>query len=280
MFNIWALLPDSSKISIALSGKNLSEIYLCDRYTHASIAFLSYDTLWWLSYESCKPFKISIDSSILGGLTVIFWNLRSSAPSFSTYLRNSSNVVAPIQWISPLANDGLNILEASKDPEAPPAPTLVWSSSINIIISLEDSNSSIIVFKRSSNCPLYFVPATIAGRSNDKIRLLCNNLGTSLCIILWARPSIIAVFPTPGSPISTGLFFFLRVKICATRSISSSLPITGSSSSFSANLVISLEKWSKAGVFETLDVFEETFNDSYSSLSTISSFSIRLRTLS
>ena len=40
---------------------------------------------------------------------------------------------------------------------------------------------------------------------------------------------VIAVFPTPGSPISTGLFFVLRESICSTLRISSSRPITGSS---------------------------------------------------
>ena len=45
----------------------------------------------------------------------------------------------------------------------------------------------------------------------------------------WARPSTIVVLPTPGSPIRTGLFFVRRERICMTRSISFSRPITGSS---------------------------------------------------
>jgi hypothetical protein len=35
-----------------------------------------------------------------------------------------------------------------------------------------------------------------------------------------ARPSTTAVLPTPGSPMSTGLFFWRRERICITRSIS------------------------------------------------------------
>src|SRR2546429_9257007 len=35
-----------------------------------------------------------------------------------------------------------------------------------------------------------------------------------------ARPSAPGVLPTPGSPISTGLFFVRRDRICITRSIS------------------------------------------------------------
>jgi hypothetical protein len=46
---------------------------------------------------------------------------------------------------------------------------------------------------------------------------------------LSASPSAIAVLPTPGSPISTGLFFVRRLSTCMHRRISSSRPITGSS---------------------------------------------------
>ena len=41
------------------------------------------------------------------------------------YCLYSSKVVAPIHCISPLAKAGLNIFEASSDPEAPPAPMMV-----------------------------------------------------------------------------------------------------------------------------------------------------------
>ena len=43
-----------------------------------------------------------------------------------------------------------------------------------------------------------------------------------------ARPSTIAVLPTPGSPIRTGLFFVRRERTWMTRRISSSRPMTGS----------------------------------------------------
>jgi hypothetical protein len=43
------------------------------------------------------------------------------------------------------------------------------------------------------------------------------------------EPSAIAVLPTPGSPISTGLFFVRRESTWITRRISSSRPTTGSS---------------------------------------------------
>ena len=64
--------------------------------------------------------------------------------------------------------------------------------------------------------------------------------GTSPVIILWAMPSAIAVLPTPGSPMRTGLFLVRRDSICIARRISSSRPMTGSSFPSSADLVKSI----------------------------------------
>ena len=60
-------------------------------------------------------------------------------------------------------------------------------------------------------------------------RLSFSVSGTSPLTMRCARPSTIAVLPTPGSPISTGLFLVRRWRIWITRRISSSRPITGSS---------------------------------------------------
>jgi hypothetical protein len=84
-------------------------------------------------------------------------------------------------------------------------------------------------FSRSSNSPRYFAPATIADRSSWTSRLFFSDSGTSPLTMRCASPSTIAVLPTPGSPISTGLFFVRRLSTCTTRRISSSRPITGSS---------------------------------------------------
>ena len=166
MLVICTLEPASSIASIALSGKLRSLTYLSVNLTHASIAESVYFTLWWSSYLSLILVKISIVSLILVGSTIIFWNLLSRAPSFSIYFLYSSSVVAPMHWISPLASAGLNILDASKLPIAPPAPTIVWISSINKITSLFFSSSFITAFILSSNWPLYFVPATKLARSS------------------------------------------------------------------------------------------------------------------
>ena len=144
---------------------------------------------------------------------MIFWKRLSNAPSFSINCLYSSNVVAPIHCISPLARAGLNILDASKEPEAPPAPTIVCNSSINRMTSFAFSNSFITAFMRSSNCPRYFVPATNAAMSRVTIRLSNSTLETFFSMIFNAKPSTIAVLPTPGSPINTGLFFFLLESI-------------------------------------------------------------------
>ena len=74
-----------------------------------------------------------------------------------------------------------------------------------------------MTFILSSNCPRYFVPATIDVISKEIIRFSCRFLGQSPFNILIARPSTIAVFPQPGSPIIIGLFFFLLDRICAIR---------------------------------------------------------------
>ena len=66
--------------------------------------------------------------------------------------------------------------------------------------------------------------------------------GTIPDAISWASPSTIAVLPTPASPISTGLFFVRRQRICTTRRISSLRPMTGSNSPARASSVRSRPK--------------------------------------
>ena len=145
-------------------------------------------------------------SLTVGGSTIIVWKRLSSAASFSMCFLYSSRVVAPMHWISPLESEGFKILEASIAPSAPPAPTNVCSSSINIMILVERFISSMTAFILSSNWPLYLVPATISAKSRIMTCLFFNSSGTSPLIIFCARPSTIAVFPTPASPRSTGLF--------------------------------------------------------------------------
>ena len=75
--------------------------------------------------------------------------------------------------------------------------------------------------------------------------------GTSPATTRWARPSTMAVLPTPGSPISTGLFLVRRLSTCTTRRTSSSRPITGSSLPERARSVRSRLKRSSAWYFDS-----------------------------
>ena len=92
-------------------------------------------------------------------------------------------------------------------------------------------------FSRSSNSPRYFAPAISEPTSRAQTRLPFSPSGTSPATMRCARPSAIAVLPTPGSPISTGLFFVRRESTWIVRRISSSRPITGSSFPASAAAV-------------------------------------------
>jgi hypothetical protein len=65
--------------------------------------------------------------------------------------------------------------------------------------------------------------------SSTSTRFSFKESGTSPLTMRCARPSTIAVLPTPGSPISTGLFLLRRCSTWIARRISSSRPITGSS---------------------------------------------------
>ena len=131
---------------------------------------------------------------------------------------------------SPRARAGLRMFAASIAPSPAPAPTSVCISSMNSMKLPSDCMTSLITpLRRSSNSPLYLAPATSAPISSEYTVFDLRFSGTSPRTIRCARPSIIAVLPVPGSPISIGLFLVRRLRIWRTRLISSSRPITGSS---------------------------------------------------
>ena len=101
-------------------------------------------------------------------------------------------------------------------------------------------NRMISAFRRSA--PLLEPPSaalqtrrgTLRRRSARPYRaprraFLSSPSATSPRTMRCASPSTMAVLPTPGSPISTGLFLVRRESTWITRRISSSRPITGSS---------------------------------------------------
>jgi hypothetical protein len=143
------------------------------------------------------------------------WNGARSAGSFSMCLRYSSSVVAPMQRSSPRASAGLSMLPALTAPSAAPAPMTVCSSSMNMITRPSLAVTSLsTAFRRSSNSPRYFAPASSWPTSSAMIRLSRMPSGQSPWTMRSAKPSAIAVLPTPGSPMSTGLFFVRRLSTC------------------------------------------------------------------
>ena len=103
---------------------------------------------------------------------------------------------------------------------------------------------------RSSNCPRYFVPATMLVMLRLTMRLPKRTGDVRFWAINCASPSTMALLPTPGSPMSMGLFFLRLHKISDTRMISLSRPTTGSSSPSAAAFVRLVEKRSSTGVVE------------------------------
>mmetsp|Transcript_14500 Transcript_14500/g.38813 ORF Transcript_14500/g.38813 Transcript_14500/m.38813 type:complete len:284 (-) Transcript_14500:113-964(-) len=135
---------------------------------------------------------------------------------------------------------------APPPPPVPPAPTSVWISSIIRITSLFESSTSLMTFfRRSSNSPRYLVPARSPARSSWTMRFPCRRSGMSPSEMRWARPSAMAVFPTPGSPMRTGLFFWRRARIWMVRSSSASRPTSGSTLPSAAALVRSVPNSSR-----------------------------------
>ena len=113
-------------------------------------------------------------------------------------------------------------------PPPAPAPDIICASSINIIVLPFLLRACKTNLKRSSKSPRYLEPANILPMSSVKTLYSFKNSGTSSLTILNANPSAIAVLPTPGSPTISTLDFVLRPNARATCSISSVLPITGS----------------------------------------------------
>jgi hypothetical protein len=133
------------------------------------------------------------------------------------------------------------MLPASIAPSALPAPTMVWISSMKTMVWPSSAATSLSTdFSRSSNSPRYFAPASSKAMSSTSTRLLFSDSGTSPATMRCARPSTMAVLPTPGSPISTGLFLVRRCSTWMARRISSSRPITGSSLPIRARSVRSM----------------------------------------
>ena len=138
------------------------------------------------------------------------------------------------------------MLPASEEPSVFPAPTIVWISSMKRIIFPSDSFIFFnMAFNRSSNWPRYMAPAISAVMSSEKTVRSLRPSGTSPLTMRCASPSTMAVLPTPGSPMRTGLFFVFLESIRMTSRISVSRPMTGSSFPVRASAVRSVPNFSR-----------------------------------
>jgi cellulose synthase/poly-beta-1,6-N-acetylglucosamine synthase-like glycosyltransferase len=75
-----------------------------------------------------------------------------------------------------------------------------WANGGLLILPSAFSTSFKMFLRRSSNSPRYFVPAMSEPRSSETNSLSLSDSGISPCAIRSAKPSAIAVFPTPASP--------------------------------------------------------------------------------
>ena len=198
------------------------------------------------------PRIIRMARSSSGSSTLTTWNRRASAASFSKYFLYSAQVVAAIVRSSPRARAGLSRLAASLWPAWPPAPIMVWASSMNRMIGTGDAlTSAITCLSRFSNSPLTPAPAWSRPRSRVRSTTFLSTGGTSPWAIRSARPSTTAVLPTPASPVRIGLFWRRRIRMSTIWRTSASRPITGSISPFLARSVRLTVYWSSAGVWLT-----------------------------
>ena len=111
---------------------------------------------------------------------------------------------------------------------------MVCASSMNRIQFFLVSNAEITALNFSSNSPRYFDPASKLPTSKLQTSCPFKNSGTRLATISCARPSIIAVLPTPGSPTMSTLALKRRANTAIISSSSLLRPIKGSSWFFCA----------------------------------------------
>ncbi len=139
-----------------------------------------------------------------------------------------------MQCSSPRASIGFKRLPRPWRPRLAGADNVMHLSTKRMIRPSDLAISLRTALSRSSNSPRYFAPAISAPISRANIVLSFSVSGTSPFQMRCASPSTTAVLPTPGSPMSAGLFFVFRQRIVITRRISWSRPITGSSLPFFA----------------------------------------------
>ena len=122
--------------------------------------------------------------------------------------------------------------------EPAPAPFMVCASSTNKIQFFLLSSAPITCLNFSSNSPRYLLPAN--SEPISKLHTSCPliNSGTRPATISCARPSMIAVLPTPGSPTMSTLALNRRASTVIISCSSVARPIMGSNCPFCACAVM------------------------------------------
>jgi len=104
------------------------------------------------------------------------------------------------------------MLEASMAPSAAQRDQSMQLVDEQNDLPLESSISLSTALSRSSNSPRYFAPASIGAQVERDHTPVLQNFGDVAGNNPLCQASTIAVLPTPGSPISTGLFLVRRDK--------------------------------------------------------------------
>ena len=147
------------------------------------------------------------------------------------FLRYSSSVVAPITCSSPRASAGFSMFAGVHRALGRPGA----DDRVHLVDEEDDLALGRADLVDHRLQPLLELAAVLRSRRSARrgrarpARRSASVSGTSSLTIRCAIPSTIAVLPTPGSPISAGLFFVRRERISIVCSISSARPITGSS---------------------------------------------------
>ena len=186
-------------------------------------------TPWCFSSTGTRPRIIATAISCSGSSTFTVWKRRVRAASRSKYFLYSAQVVAAIVRSSPRASSGFIRLAASPCPACPPAPISVCASSMNRMTGTGDAfTSEMTPLSRVSNSPRALAPACSRPRSSVRTAMPRSAGGTSPAATRSAKPSTMAVLPTPASPTRIGLFCRRRERMSITWRISPSRPTIGS----------------------------------------------------
>ena len=113
---------------------------------------------------------------------------------------------------SPAVRIGLiSVARSIVPPVVAPAPTVEWISSMKRMARGRSTSALMTALKRSSKSPRNRVPASSAPVSSENTSASFEQIGHVVAAaVAAARPSAIAVLPTPASPTNTGLFLRRR----------------------------------------------------------------------